>query len=64
MEGAAIKDHLTFWPIDRRVAAMAAIRYRGTVRHQIIPRIGSIPLRKLTAVHIEALEVEVQRAGY
>jgi integrase len=62
-----VKEYLEHWlavDIDRRVAAKTIVRYRGTVRHQIVPRIGNIPLRKLTAVHIEALEAELQRTGY
>src|SRR5262249_22997143 len=49
---------------DRRVAAKTANRHRGIVRHQIIPLLGHIPMRKLSAVHIEATEAELQRKGY
>lgn len=44
-------------------AAKTADRHRGIVRKNIIPRLGAIPLRKLTAVHIEAFEADLQRKG-
>ena len=50
--------------IDRRVAARTAARYRGIVEKNIIPRLGHVPVRKLTAVHIEAFEAELQREGW
>jgi integrase len=50
--------------IDRRVAARTAARYRGIVEKNIIPRLGQVPVRKLTAVHIEAFEAELQRDGW
>jgi integrase len=62
-----LAEYLEHWlavDIDRRVAAKTAWRHRQLVRHQIIPRLGNIPLRKLTAVHIEAAEAELQRSGY
>jgi integrase len=61
-----VAEYLEHWlpvDIDRRVAAKTAARHRGIVRHNIIPRIGKIPLRKLTAVHIEAFEADLQREG-
>ena len=62
----SVGEYLEHWltvDIERRVAAKTAQRHRGIVRHNIIPRIGAMPLRKLTAVHIEALEAELQREG-
>jgi len=62
----SVAEYLEHWltvDIDRRVAAKTAARHRGIVRHNIIPRIGQVPLRKLTAVHIETLEAELQHAG-
>jgi integrase len=61
-----VAEYLEHWltvDIDRRVAAKTAARHRGIVRQNIIPRLGQIPLRKLTAVHIEAFEAELQREG-
>ena len=52
-----VAQYLYHWleaDIDRRVAARTAARYRGIVEKNIIPRIGHVPVRKLTAVHIEA----------
>jgi integrase len=62
-----VAEYLEHWlavDIDRRVAAKTAARHRGIVRHQIVPRLGSVPLRKLTATHIEAFEADLQRDGY
>ena len=62
-----VAEYLEHWlsaDIERRVAAKTANRHRGIVRHQISPRIGHIPMRKLSAVHIEAFEAQVQRNGY
>ena len=62
-----VAEYLEHWlavDIDRRVAAKTATRHRGIVRHQIAPRLGSVPLRKLTATHIEAFEADLQRDGY
>ena len=50
--------------IDRRVAAKTAVRHRAIVRHQLTPRLGHIPLRQLTAVHIEAFEADLLRTGH
>jgi integrase len=61
-----VAEYLEHWlavDIERRVASKTAVRHRGIIRHNIIPRIGAIPLRKLTAVHIEALEAELQQEG-
>ncbi len=62
----SVAEYLEHWltvDIERRVARKTAVRHRGIVRHNIIPRIGAMPLRKLTAVHIEALEAELQQKG-
>jgi integrase len=62
----SVAEYLEHWltvDIDRRVARKTAARHRGIVRHNIIPRIGAMPLRKLTAVHIEALEAELAQQG-
>ena len=63
----SVAEYLEHWlsaDIERRVAAKTANRHRGIVRHQISPRIGHIPMRKLSAVHIEAFETQLQRNGY
>jgi integrase len=60
-------QYLNHWlegDIDRRVAARTAARYRGIVEKNIIPKLGHVPMRKLTAVHIEAFEAELQREGW
>ena len=62
-----VGQYLRHWlaaDIDRRVAARTAARHRGIVENNIIPRLGGVPMRKLTAVHIEAFEVELQREGW
>src|SRR5262245_36638074 len=62
-----VAEYLEHWltvDIDRRVAAKTAARHRGIVRHQIIPHLGHVPMRKLTAVHIEKCEADLQRSGY
>lgn len=62
-----VAQYLRHWltvDIDRRVAARTAARHRGIVEKNIIPKIGHIPMRKLNAVHIEALEAELQREGW
>lgn len=54
-----VGEYLEHWlnvDIDRRVAAKTATRHRQIVRNNIIPRLGNVPMRKLTAVHIEAFE--------
>src|SRR6516165_1998916 len=54
-----VAQYLEHWltvDIARRVAATTATMYRSFVRNQLIPRLGNIPLRKLTATHIEAFE--------
>jgi integrase len=62
-----VAEYLAHWlavDVDRRVAAKTATRHRGIVQHQIVPRLGNVPMRKLTAVHIEAFESNLQREGY
>jgi len=62
-----VAEYLEHWltvDIDRRLAGKTASRHRGIIRHQIVPHLGSLPMRKLTAVHIEACEAELQRKGY
>ena len=62
-----VTQYLHHWleaDIDRRVAARTAARYRGIVEKNIIPKLGHVPVRKLTAVHIEAFEAELQREGW
>jgi integrase len=62
-----VAEYLEHWltvDIDRRLSAKTAARHRGIVRHQIVPRLGVVPLRKLTATHIEAFEADLQRSGY
>ncbi len=62
-----VAQYLHHWleaDIDRRVATRTATRYRGIVEKNIIPRLGHVPVRKLTAVHIEAFEAELQREGW
>ena len=62
-----VAQYLHHWlegDIDRRVAARTAARYRGIVDKNIIPKLGHVPVRKLTAVHIEAFEAELQREGW
>jgi len=62
-----VAQYLHHWleaDIDRRVAARTAARYRGIVEKNIIPNLGHVPMRKLTAVHIEAFEAKLQREGW
>jgi integrase len=62
-----VAQYLHHWleaDIDRRVAPRTAARHRGIVEKNIIPRLGHVPMRRLTAVHIEAFEAELQREGW
>jgi integrase len=62
----SVAEYLEHWlivNIDRRLGSKTATRHRGIVRHQIVPRIGQIPMRKLSAVHIEAFEADLYRNG-
>jgi hypothetical protein len=61
-----VAEYLEHWlavDIDRRLSAKTAARHRGIVQHQLIPRLGGVPMRKLAAVHIEACEAELQQKG-
>src|SRR5262245_7220657 len=61
-----VAEYLEHWlsvDIDRRVSSKTAVRYRQFIRYQIIPRLGNIPMRKLSAVHIEAAEADLQQRG-
>jgi integrase len=63
----SLAQYLRHWlaaDIDRRVAARTAARHRGIAEKNIIPKLGHIPVRKLTALHIEAFEAELQRQGW
>jgi integrase len=62
-----VAQYLNHWlevDIDRRVAARTAARHRGIVEKDIMPKLGHVPMRKLTAAHIEAFEAEQQREGW
>jgi integrase len=62
-----VAEYLRHWleaDIDRRVATRTAARQRGIVEKNIIPKLGHVPFRKLTAAHIEAFEAEQQREGW
>jgi integrase len=62
-----LAEYLRHWleaDIDRRVAARTAARHRGIVEKNIIPKLGHVPVRYLTAAHIEAFEAEQQREGW
>jgi integrase len=63
----SVAEYLEHWfavDIQRRVSTKSAARYHGIVSHQLIPRLRHIPLRKLSAVHIEACEADLQQRGY
>lgn len=63
----SVAEYLEHWlsvDIDRRVASKTAARHRGIVQHQVVPRLGRVPMRKLSAFHIEAFEANLQRDGY
>jgi integrase len=64
MTVAEYLDHWLAVDIARRVARKTAVRHEQIIRRQIAPRLGHVPLRKLTPVHIEAFEAELQREGY
>ena len=64
MTVAAYLRHWLDADIDRRVAPRTAARHRGIIENNIIPRLGYVPMRKLTAVHIEALEAGLQGEGF
>jgi integrase len=62
-----VGEYLEHWltvDIERRVARKTAVRHRQLVQRQITPRIGNVPMRKLTPTHIEAFEAQLQQDGY
>jgi integrase len=62
-----LAEYLNHWltaDVERRVGKRTAARYREIVERNITPRLGYVPLRKLTAAHIEAFEVDLQRDGW
>src|SRR5215470_6558203 len=63
----SVAEYLEHWlsvDIERRVARKTAVRHRQLVQHQIMPRLGQMPVRQLTPTHIEAFEAQLQRDGY
>jgi len=63
----SLGQYLQHWlgaDVERRLAARTAARHRGIVEKNIIPRLGTLPIRSLTAAHIEALEADLQREGW
>lgn len=62
-----VAEYLQHWlaaDVDRRVGRRTATRYRQIVECNIIPRLGHVPLRKLTAAHIESFEADLHREGW
>jgi integrase len=62
-----LAEYLNHWltaDVERRVGKRTAARYREIVERNITPRLGHVPLRKLTAAHIEAFEADLQRDGW
>jgi len=57
-------DHWLAVYADRQLAAKTAARHHQIVKNNIKPRLGNISVRKLTKVHIEAFEADLQRDGY
>lgn len=49
--------------VQADLALRTYIRYQGIVEHQLIPALGHVRLRKLTAGHIDAAKREWLRAG-
>jgi integrase len=59
-----VAEYLEHWlTIGGSWAAKTAARHRGIIHKNIIPRLGKVPMRKLTATHIEAFEAELKREG-
>jgi integrase len=59
-----VAEYLEHWlTIGGSWAAKTAARHRGIIHKNIIPRLGNVPMRKLTATHIEAFEAELKREG-
>jgi integrase len=61
-----LAEYLQHWlsVVERRIGKRTAHRYRQIVEKNIIPRLGHVPVRKLTAAHIESFEGELQREGW
>jgi integrase len=62
-----VAEYLEHWLtvyVDRQLAAKTAARHRGIIQHQIVPHLGNVPMRKLSPVHIEAFEANLQSQGY
>src|SRR5450759_4162009 len=62
-----LAEYLNHWltaDVERRVGKRTAARYREIVERNIMPRLGHVPLRKLTAAYIEAFEADLQRDGW
>ena len=62
-----LAEYLHHWlppVVERRIGKRTAARYRQIVERNITPRLGHVPLRKLTAAHIEAFEGELQKDGW
>ena len=59
-------EYLQHWlsVVERRIGKRTAHRYRQIVEKNITPRLGTVPVRKLTAAHIEAFEGELQKEGW
>jgi integrase len=64
MNMAEYLDHWLAADVDRRLSAKTASRHRQIVKHQIAPRLGTVPLKALRPTHIEAFEADLQREGY
>ena len=62
----SVAEYLQHWlsVAERNIAKRTAARYRQIVEKNIVPRLGHVPLRKLTAAHIEAFEGELQKDGW
>lgn len=62
-----VAEYLQHWltaDVERRVGKRTAARYRQIVEKNIIPCLGHVPLRKLTAAHIEGFEADLHRDGW
>jgi integrase len=60
-----VAEYLEHWlAVDIGWAPKTAARHRGIVHHQIVPRLGAVPLRKLAPTHIEAFEAALRQDGY
>lgn len=60
-------EYLQHWlsaDVGRRVGKRTAARYRQIVEKNITPRLGHVPLRRLTAAHIEGFEADLHREGW